>query len=60
MEVEGDVRFRTVSFAYSEELPVLHHIHLHAQPGETVALVGHTGAGKSTLVHLLTRFYEFD
>jgi ABC-type multidrug transport system fused ATPase/permease subunit len=58
--VEGDVRFQDIGFAYSEELPVLHHIHLHAQPGETVALVGHTGAGKSTLVHLLTRFYEFD
>jgi ABC-type multidrug transport system fused ATPase/permease subunit len=59
-EVTGDVQFQDVSFAYSEELPVLHHIHLHAKPGETVALVGHTGAGKSTLVHLLTRFYEFD
>jgi ABC-type multidrug transport system fused ATPase/permease subunit len=58
--IEGDVRFQDISFAYSEELPVLHHIHLHAQPGETIALVGHTGAGKSTLVHLLTRFYEFD
>ena len=60
VEVEGDVRFQDISFAYTEELPVLHHIHLHARPGETVALVGHTGAGKSTLVHLLTRFYEFD
>jgi ABC-type multidrug transport system fused ATPase/permease subunit len=60
VEVEGDVRFQDIGFAYSEELPVLHHIHLHARPGETVALVGHTGAGKSTLVHLLTRFYEFD
>jgi ABC-type multidrug transport system fused ATPase/permease subunit len=59
-DVTGDVRFEDVSFAYSEELPVLHHISLHAKPGETVALVGHTGAGKSTLVHLLTRFYEFD
>ncbi len=59
-EVTGDVRFQDVSFAYSEELPVLHHVSLHARPGETVALVGHTGAGKSTLVHLLTRFYEFD
>ena len=58
--VEGDVRFQDVNFAYSEELPVLHHINLHARPGETIALVGHTGAGKSTLVHLLTRFYEFD
>jgi len=58
--VDGDVRFQDVSFAYSEELPVLHHVNLHARPGETIALVGHTGAGKSTLVHLLTRFYEFD
>ena len=60
VSIVGDVHFQDVSFAYSEELPVLHHISLHARPGETVALVGHTGAGKSTLVHLLTRFYEFD
>ncbi len=58
--VKGDVRFQDIGFAYSEELPVLHHINLHARPGETIALVGHTGAGKSTLVHLLTRFYEYD
>jgi ATP-binding cassette subfamily B protein len=58
--IVGDVRFQGVSFAYSEDLPVLHHLSLHARPGETVALVGHTGAGKSTLVNLLTRFYEFD
>jgi ABC-type multidrug transport system fused ATPase/permease subunit len=58
--IAGDVRFQNVSFAYSEDLPVLHHISLHAQPGETVALVGHTGAGKSTIVQLLTRFYEYD
>jgi ATP-binding cassette subfamily B protein len=60
VEITGDVRFENVSFAYSEELPVLHNISLHARPGQTVALVGHTGAGKSTIVHLLTRFYEFD
>jgi ABC-type multidrug transport system fused ATPase/permease subunit len=59
--VQGDVRFVDVSFSYEENaVPVLHHLSLHAQPGETVALVGHTGAGKSTLVHLLTRFYEHD
>jgi ATP-binding cassette, subfamily B, bacterial len=56
----GDVRFVDVGFSYDETIPVLHHISLHARPGETVALVGHTGAGKSTLVHLLTRFYEHD
>lgn len=56
----GDVRFVDVGFSYDETVPVLHHISLHARPGETVALVGHTGAGKSTLVHLLTRFYEHD
>jgi ABC-type multidrug transport system fused ATPase/permease subunit len=60
VDITGDVRFQNVSFAYSDDLPVLHHISLHAQPGETVALVGHTGAGKSTIVQLLTRFYEYD
>jgi ABC-type multidrug transport system fused ATPase/permease subunit len=56
----GDVRFVDVGFSYGEGIPVLHHVSLHARPGETVALVGPTGAGKSTLVHLLTRFYEYD
>lgn len=56
----GDVRFQNVSFRYDDEIPVLHNLNLHCRPGETVALVGATGAGKSTLVNLLTRFYEFD
>lgn len=60
VQITGDVRFQKVSFAYDEAVPVLHQITLHATPGETIALVGHTGAGKSTLVNMLTRFYEFD
>ncbi len=60
LEVRGEVRFQRVGFSYSENVPVLHGIDLHARPGETIALVGATGAGKSSLVNLLTRFYEFD
>ena len=60
VSIRGDVRFDDVSFSYTEELPTLRHISLRAKPGETVALVGPTGAGKSTLVNLLTRFYEHD
>jgi len=58
--ISGDVRFQNVCFSYNEDLPVLRNINLHAQPGQTIALVGPTGAGKSTLVNLITRFYEFD
>jgi len=59
-KIAGDIRYENVSFAYSDEsLPALSNISLHARPGETIALVGTTGAGKSTLVNLLPRFYEF-
>jgi len=59
--VTGDVRFDEVGFSYGKEnLPALQQITFHARPGQTIALVGTTGAGKSTLVNLLTRFYEYD
>jgi ATP-binding cassette, subfamily B, bacterial len=54
----GRIEYRDVSFAYAEGQPVLKHIGFVAEPGQTIALVGATGAGKSTLVNLLLRFYE--
>lgn len=54
----GDVVYENVSFSYSPERVVLNNISLHAKPGEMIALVGPTGAGKSTLVNLLPAFYE--
>ena len=58
--VRGEIEFRNVSFSYSGELPTLNDISFHARPGGMVALVGTTGAGKSTVVNLLARFYEAD
>ena len=58
--VQGDVVFDDVSFAYKEDVPVLKHVSLRAEPGQTIALVGPTGAGKTTIVNLLTRFYDID
>jgi ABC-type multidrug transport system fused ATPase/permease subunit len=59
VRIAGDIRYEDVSFSYAEGLTALSHISFHARPGETIALVGATGAGKSTLVNLLARFYEF-
>jgi len=57
-DVKGDVKFDKVGFEYVPGLEVLHDIDLHVKPGETIALVGATGAGKSTVVNLIARFYE--
>lgn len=58
--VTGDVVFNDVSFAYDEDQPTLHNVSLQATRGQTIALAGSTGAGKSTIVNLLCRFYEYD
>ena len=58
VELRGPVRFESVSFGYERGRPVLHGISLEAQPGEVVAIVGPTGAGKTTLMHLLVRFFD--
>jgi ATP-binding cassette subfamily B protein len=56
----GDVHFDDVTYAYANGTPILQHFDLHLAPGETVALVGRTGAGKSTSARLLGRFYDVD
>lgn len=55
---DGRVSFNHVTFGYNEETDVLKDIHFTAEPGETVALVGHTGSGKSSIMNLLFRFYD--
>lgn len=57
---EGAVRFRGVKFGYSEDKVLIQDMSIRAEPGQTVAVVGPTGAGKTTLVNLLMRFYEVD
>ena len=57
-KIEGHIKFENVSFHYREGVPVLKNINIEIMPGESVALVGHTGAGKSTITKLLSRYYD--
>jgi len=59
-EVRGEIEFSDVRFSYKEDEPVLRGISFRVRPGETLAVVGHTGAGKSTLANLLLRFYDVE
>jgi len=59
-DIKGKVEFKNVWFAYNNEDWVLKNISFHVQPGQTVALVGATGAGKSSIVNLINRFYEYN
>jgi len=56
--IEGEIELRHVGFGYAPSVPVLHDINLHINPGETVSLVGETGAGKSTIAQMIPRFYD--
>ena len=56
--MEGDVQFFDVDFGYTEEKLVLHNVSLHAEPGQKMAFVGATGAGKTTITNLINRFYD--
>ncbi|MGW9817284.1 ABC-type multidrug transport system fused ATPase/permease subunit [Staphylococcus cohnii] len=57
---EGKIEFREVSFSYDGKTDVLKNINFTVNPGEMVALVGHTGSGKSSIINLFMRFYEFE
>ncbi len=58
-EIKGKIDFNHLGFKYSTGAPVLTDFDLHIKPGENIAIVGHTGAGKSSIARLVTRFYEF-
>ncbi len=58
--IRGEVNFEQVSFRYKEDVPLIENMNIHVKPGQMVAIVGPTGAGKTTLVNLLLRFYELN
>ncbi|HEY1408363.1 MAG TPA: ABC transporter ATP-binding protein, partial [Promineifilum sp.] len=58
VDLKADIVFDDVTFYYDKDKPVLEDFNLHVRQGETIALVGPTGGGKSTIVNLLCRFYE--
>lgn len=58
IELKGDVRFENVDFGYDPEKTVLHNLSLYAKPGQKIAFVGSTGAGKTTITNLINRFYD--
>ena len=58
--LRGDVRFHDVVFGYRPDHPVLDHVDLYAEPGQKIAFVGSTGAGKTTIANLINRFYDVD
>ena len=60
LELSGTIKFEDVTFGYVPEVPAVRGLTFSVQPGQTVAIVGHTGAGKTTVVNLLMRFYELD
>lgn len=59
-DVKGEIKFNDVTFSYVEGMPVLKNINLEIKPGQMIALVGPTGAGKTTIVSLISRFYDVD
>ena len=59
-DIRGDVRFESVDFSYIPEVPIIRNLSFHAKPGSMTAIVGPTGAGKTTIINLLMRFYDVD
>ena len=59
-EIQGEVTFDDVTFGYEEGIHILENINFHIKKGESIALVGHTGAGKTTIVNLISRFYDLN